>query len=277
MATYAEFLKSQGASDEDLKILDHPVARKAWEKQQADAAAYADAQVKQYHQQVNQWYATEIEPSRIATATKLNTLQADLAAERGRIKALQDAGLLEVAQTQDARATQVNQPASAAAGAAPESFDPKKYNLITGDALPEFAKAQGRGMITLTKIMKEHEKLGLPDADWESLYDESTKAQKPFGEYWETKYEVAGKRAAKADADNKAYEDRIRKDAIQKYQVEQGIQPGTAAPRPSGFAFTKKSADGQSAERPWLRSEAARADSTVERAMQKAAERMTQH
>ena len=60
--TWAELLKSQGVADEDIKILDTPATRKAFEKLQADAEAAikagddAKAAAKKDRDQLTGWF-----------------------------------------------------------------------------------------------------------------------------------------------------------------------------------------------------------------------------
>jgi hypothetical protein len=262
--TYAEFLVEQGATAEELAVLDTPTARKAYMRMQADN----DAKVVEYETRVKAWHEKEVVPYQAKLAQEAALAKSEAAAERARTKELQDAGLIAVAAKQDA-ATTVNN------GSTPEAFDPKKYNLLTADslatALDPFAKGQGKAMVTLTKIMREHDKLGLPDCDFGSLYDESIAAGKQFPDYWNQKFGVEAKRAEVAAKDKTAYEERLRKEGREAYIKENGsIMPGSGAPRSSGFSFTtKKAADGKDATQPWLQPESARADAAIQKALNK--------
>jgi hypothetical protein len=258
--TYAEYLQSLGATADELAVLDTPTSRKAFMKMQADA----DARVVEYETKVKDWYAKEIVPSQTKLQQDATLAKSEAAAERARTQALQDAGLIEVAKKQDAKTLETN-------GGTPEPFDPKKYNLVTSDAIGEFGKAQGQGMIRLAKIMREHEKLGLPDCDFESEYRDAVAAGKQFPDYWEAKFSVPAKRAELVAKDKATYEERLRKEGREAYIKENGgIMPGSGAPRPSGFSFTtKKSADGTDGKQPWLVPDSAKADATIQKALSK--------
>ena len=88
--TFPEYLKSLGASDEDVKALNEgsfsSVARRAFEKMQSDLAAEherADAAAAAsvaYETQVNDWYNTKILPDQKKIQNEAVVAQAALAA-----------------------------------------------------------------------------------------------------------------------------------------------------------------------------------------------------
>jgi len=269
MATYAEYLKSQGATDDEIKILVTPTTERAFAKMQEQAEASTKAALAEYEGKVSKWYADEIKPLTERQQKELVSAKAKAAAREAEIKSLQEAGLLEVAVAQDTRTAAAT---TAANGTTPEEFDPKKYKLITEDALPQFAAAQGKGMIRLAKILDEHRKLGLPEFDPEQLYDEAAAKGKQFPDYWAEKFNVSAKRQELAEKAQKDHDARIAADAIAKYKAENGAMPGTGAPRPSGFAFSRKSSDNAKLQ-PWLVGDKEKEDRAVENALKKVAER----
>ena len=268
--TYAEFLKSQGALEEEIKVMVTPLTEKAFMAMQAQGESLAAERVKAYEAKVNDWYSTQIAPISAKQQRELDTAKSDLAAERARVKALQDAGLLEVAANQDARTAANNGGQPVTAAATSEPLDIKKLGLITTTDVAAFGQAQGKGMVRLLKIAREHEKLGLPDCDFDGLYDEAVAAGKQFPEYWAQKYNVQAKRDELAAKSKTEYEERLRKEGRESYIKENGGgMPGTSAPRPSGFAFTKKTSDGKSDNAPWLHTESERMNATIEKALGK--------
>ena len=268
--TYAEFLKAQGASEEEIKILVNAVSERAFAKMQEQAESDKKAALAEYEGRVSKWYADEIKPNSEKTAKELASAKARAAAREAEIKSLQDQGLLEVAQVQDARAAA----AAASAGGDPEPFDPKKYNLVTQDSLAPFAAAQGKGMVKLATLMREHEKLGLPECDWNDLYEQSAKANKQLPDYWADTYKVSDVRAKKSAEAAAAHDAKVAADAIAKYKVDNGSLPGAAAPRPSGFAFTKKTGSAGDAKlSPWLVGDKEKEDRAVDNALRKISER----
>jgi hypothetical protein len=99
MQTYAELLKSQGATDDDIKVLATPLAERVYAKQQeaiVAAQAAADKAAKQA-ESYQKWYNEQALPYVSEVESKLKVSEATLTGERARLKALQEAGLIEVA------------------------------------------------------------------------------------------------------------------------------------------------------------------------------------
>src|SRR5271156_787991 len=105
MATYAEYLKSQGASDEDIKVLDTPIARKAYERLEAavvSASERADAEKRamdEYKTSVREWNDTKIVPEFQDLDRKATLATANEARLLAAIKTSQDEGLKAVAKS----------------------------------------------------------------------------------------------------------------------------------------------------------------------------------
>ena len=79
--TFAELLAENGASPEDIKLLDTPVARKAFDKQQAQVAAAVEAQRKADDLvKRNQQWATEVETQNQAYLRERDSAKIEAAA-----------------------------------------------------------------------------------------------------------------------------------------------------------------------------------------------------
>lgn len=245
MATYVEFLKSQGATDEDIKLLDTPVARKAYERMEAAIADKEAARVKAQQQAegYQKWYNDEALPYVTGVESKLKVTEATLAGERARIKSLQDAGLLEVAVNDDA----ARAAAAAAATAGQPTFDPAKHNLVTTDILTQVAEREGDAIAVAQDIAAEHAYLFSGDPskrlNFRELRKEAIAQKKPVETLWMEKYGVQAARDARSAADKAAYEKKVADDAIAAYKAAHpasSVNPALGTGVPSANPFTGK-------------------------------------
>jgi len=199
MATYAEYLKSLGASDDDIKLLDTTVARKAYDKMQADAKAAQEAAVaaaaKEWDTKTNEWYTTQVVPAQDKLQKERDTAVADAAAERARIKALQEQGLIEVAAAQDGK------PEVKPTEASP--VDLSKY--VTSDTLMQVAEREGDAIAIAQDIAYEHAVL-FPGQrlNFRELRKEALARKTSLEQLWMDKYKVSEARDAKQKAEREA-------------------------------------------------------------------------
>lgn len=212
MSTYVEFLKSQGASDEDVKLLATPIAIRAFDAQQAEvvrataAAAASDKAKRDYEASVERWHNEQILPAYQRMEQESITAKADAARAKAVVLASQDAGLLKVAEGMGFRP----EPTATTTAPAP-AFDPAKY--VTQDRLNELAETAGNGLAVLQDIVMEHAQL-FPDRPLKvrELRAAAVSERKTVEQYWSDKYGVPAARE-KRDADAKiAYETRLRKE-----------------------------------------------------------------
>src|ERR1700693_5181726 len=103
---WSDYLKSMGATTEEITLLDTPTARKAYDKQQADAQAAIEAanadgvrKMEEYRGTMNEWYETKVLPENQAAQAAAISAKAD--AERAKAAILaaaqRDEGLNQVA------------------------------------------------------------------------------------------------------------------------------------------------------------------------------------
>ena len=147
--TYAEYLRSQGATDEDIKVLDTPLARKAYESMESRLAA-EQGKLDTYQKQVDEYYKTTG-----ATAKKLENEAIVAKAEAARAKtalmAAQDQGLLDVAK--DLGYTPDDPAAKAAADRAAAD---RARDYYTRDEVKGVLESAGDGLAALTDAIAEH-------------------------------------------------------------------------------------------------------------------------
>lgn len=231
--TYAEFLKSQGASEEDVKLLDNAVGRRAFDAQQkalTDATAAAAAATKatqDYQASVDRWHNEQILPAyQKMEADKIKS-DAELARAKAVILSAQDQGLLRVADDMGYK----RDPAAPAAAVAPPAFDASKY--VTQDSIKSLADNAGDGLAVLQDIVMEHTQL-YPDRPLSvrTLRREAVAANKTVEQYWMDKYGVTAARD-KRDTDAKAaYEKRLREEGAAAARQELADRYGNPDVRP---------------------------------------------
>lgn len=210
MSKYSDFLRSQGATDEDVKLLDTPLAQRAFDAQQAAA----DASVMAYKQKADDWYEKTIKPNYEKMEQESIAAKAEVARATSLIQQSQDEGLKRVAAGMGFKTPDPTAPPTASA----PSFDPAKY--VSVDTLRTLQDNVGEGLAALEDMRWEHTQL-FPDKQISvrELRREAVAAGKNIVDYWETKFGVPAARAARAAADKKVYEDRL---------IEQGRTQGIA-------------------------------------------------
>jgi len=264
--TYAEFLKAQGATEDEIKLLDTPTAQRAFAKLQADttaAQAAADKASKQAAA-MQKWYDEQALPYVTETESKYKIAEANLAAERARTKALQEAGLIEVAAQDDA----AKAAAAAAASSGSPTFDPTKF--VPREQFNELAVRAADSITLVADLAQEHQALGLPPVSWRTLKSEAAAANQDVETFWKTRYNVDAKRAEKAAAEKSAYEKKIAEDAIAKYRAEHpasAVNPALGFGQPSANPFTGKIPSASDATQPWLRSDSEKVNSRVNKVL----------
>lgn len=269
MATYAEFLKANGATDDEVKLLDVPAARKAYDiqvKAAADAErARADAEAKATDAAAkiaayDKWYTEVAEPTAADLKAKHDVAVAEAAAERARTKALQEAGLLKLEEKTTAAAT---------SSTAADAFDPKKYNLVTGDILRAVADKEGEAIAVMADIAEEHRELTGTRINARELRKEALAAGKSVEEHWMQKYGIAALREKKAAESKSAYEKKIAEDAVAKYRSEHE-NPLTRPGAPSSNPWTNTAAKKTGTDNviPWQGNLDQRSNDRVNKALQ---------
>lgn len=264
MATYAEYLKSQGASEEDIKLLDTPVARRIWEhterriveiaKERDDAKAGATA----YEERANAWYDEQKNNLSSAKAAAA-TAAAEAARYRAALLTAHKQGMIDIAKDLGfkpeelegaAPPTPPNTPPSSGNG----GFDPNKY--FTREEILTIANGEGEAIAVVADIAGEHATL-FPGQrlNFRQLRQEAMAAKKSVEQHWMDKYKVAEAREARAKADKEAHEKSIRDDERKKVETElasKWANPETRPPVTSSSPFAPRPAGNtRSGKQPW--------------------------
>jgi len=166
--SYADFLKEQGATEEELKTLDTAPARKAYDKLMAQVAAAADTKRKADETiAANREWAQQVESQNQAYLKERDSAQIEAAAARARIAKMGELGLIEIAEKIEPGSTKP--PAADVA-----AFDASKY--VTNDTLLTVAEREEIGLQRLVKIFHRRGRLVQPLGDIRCVVDVQTRS-----------------------------------------------------------------------------------------------------
>ena len=270
--TYAEYLKANGATEDEIKVLDTAVARRAFDKSQADAeearaaAAKLEETMKNYETRVNQWYQEN--------DSKLKQVQNQAvvaAAEAARAKAaLQEAqkqGMVDIAKDLGY-----------------EAEPPKQQPAAADDRYLTMEKFQAAGdtfaanLTAMLDAANEHARL-FPNIPFnaEALRREAQSQGKTLLPYWEEKYKVRDAREQAAQKQRDAEIAKWKAEGAKEKETELISRLGNPDMRPlvpSKSPFTVRPDDKlRSDNQPWNKSEVQLQNDRVTRATQRLAER----
>lgn len=259
--TYAEYLKANGATDDDVKLLATPLASKLWDKQQADltAATAAAAKASEQAAAYQRWHDEQAAPYVAKIEKERDSARIEAAAAAARLKAAQDAGLIELAEQRE--------PGSSVTPPPTPTFDPKAHNLVTTDILTQVAEKEGDAIAMAQDIAAEHSIL-FPGQrlNFRELRKQAVTERKSLEQVWMDKYGVAAARTAKETADKAAYEEKVGKAAVDKWRAEHPTtNPLMGVPVVSSTPFTGKVPSATDAPLPWNQSDTERVNSRLAR------------
>lgn len=203
--TYSEHLRANGATEDEVKLLDVPAARKAFDAISADA----EARVLDYKKKADDWYTDTIKPAYDKSQADATKAIADAARLRSLVASSQDDGLRKVAEEMGYKLD-----GTAAPKVAPTTenlLDTSKF--VTVDALKQMTDNVGAGLAALQDMVAEHMQL-FPDKrlDVRSLRTEAVAAGKQVYDYWQTKYGVLAAREAADKLARETHEAKLRKE-----------------------------------------------------------------
>lgn len=268
--TYAEYLKSQGASDEDIKVLDTAIARKAFDKSQADLAAAqaAQAQAVADRTATEDWYRTKAVPEFTAKQNEVIAANANAARYKAALKAAKEQGLVDIDIEDDGT------PPAPPNGAHPPvpGIDTSKF--VTMDHLAQVADREGDAIAIAQDIAFQHSQL-FPDRplNFRELRREAVAKRISVEQHWKEKYQVDSAIQAR---DKKRHDDELAKARDEGAKAERErlagqFNPQTATPMPSSSPFTVRKTQGDiRAKQPWeAPSESVLSDDRVSRVARK--------
>lgn len=248
--TYGEYLKSQGASDEEVKLLDTPLGRRTYENM---VAAQSDAEKaregsKTYEQKVDEWFKTHdaefktVESQLIAAKSREAAAVAALrtAHERGMVDVAKDLGF------------NLDTPPAPPKKDEPVAIDTSKF--VTNDAVLALAEREAESIAMMSDIAAEHVYLfGAPLRNARELRKEAMTRKISLEQVWMEKYKVPETRIAKEASAKKAEEDALRKKITEEVTSEFAAKYGNPDLRPlepsRSFLIPRK--DAGRAEQPW--------------------------
>jgi len=259
--TFAEYLKSLGTADEDVKALTEgsfaSTAKRAFDKLQADLAAEhaareaAEAARVAYEASVDEWHKTKVIPEYQSMQNELIKVQAEEARAKRVLAAIQERGLIDVAKDLGYDpAPPKHAPSSGGDNNVPV-LDPSKY--FTRDEILQIAKGEGEAIAIAQDIAYEHAQL-FPDRPlkFRELRAKAEAAKKPVEQFWMETYGVAAARE-KREADAKAaYEKRLREEGAtaERAKFAEGANPFNRPLVPSVSPLAARPATGRD-KQPW--------------------------
>jgi hypothetical protein len=273
--SYADFLKEQGASEDEVKLLDTAPARKAYnalmDKAEADAALAAKA--KTDLDAYDKWYQDEAVPAYKKMEGDLTVAKANEARAATAIRTMQERGLIDVAK--DLGYDPDKPPAPPANPALPTGFDPSKY--VTSDVLMQVAEKEGDAIAIAQDIAFEHSRL-FPDRplNFRELRKEAVAAKKPVEQLWKEKYGVDAARAAKAKSEQDTRDAKLREEgaAAERAKYANAANPDLRSPATSNSPFIPRKEGDRAGKQPWDLNENDTASSRVRNATTKVMEKI---
>lgn len=246
--TYAEFLAENGALPEDIKIMDTPVARKAFDKQQsllADANTRAET-AEGLKKQTDTWYYDTHLPEYTAMQNSVVTAQSEAARFKAALLAAEKQGLINVAKD-------LNFKMDDTAPAASTGPDMSKY--VDRDLLLQTAMAEGDAIAAAQDIAAEHSVL-FPGQrlSFRELRKEALTRKVPVEQLWIDKYKVSEARTARDTAAREAEQKKWMEEGAANARADFAItgNPDITHPSASRSPFTQRAAgDPRQGKNPW--------------------------
>lgn len=298
-AEYEQYLRSQGASDEDVKALcEGSFAASAIRSFDASQAALASersarAAAEQSVKDNQEWYDNSLLPAWQKLQSEGVANAAEASRYRTAILEAQKRGLVDVAKDLGFKPEELQQPSNppanqpTGAGAPPASSTPANNGqYMTREEILGIARQEGKAIAIMAKMSAEHARL-FPNAeppDWPTLYDQAVAQKKPVAQFWEETYSVPAARKAADDKRKADAEAQVRADERKKVEMEFVSKYGNPDVRPmvpsrNVFAPSGSRPAGQDGQprQPWQGSENALTISRVERAVKNEMERGVTH
>jgi len=279
-----QFLKANGASDDDVKALTEGsfagAAKRAFDaafaKAAAAEAAAADAvaartKAEAVVAETTDWYNNTALVEYGKLQNEVVAAKANEARYIAALKVAQERGLIDVAKDLGFE-PEKKEPVTAAA-----AIDTTKY--MTRDEILAIAEKEGEAIALVQDIAAEHSRL-FPDKplNWRQLRRDAMAAKQPVEAYWTSKYGVEAAREKRVTDERTAMEARLRKegaDAERQKLVDEGFNPALRVPLPSNHVFAPRKAPDGSAKQPWEVGENESRQTRLKRAMENEAKSVT--
>jgi hypothetical protein len=233
MATYAEYLKSQGASEEEIKILDTAIARRAYERME-EAVVRLDSEAKaakaganKYHEEVDTWFKKHDEEFK-SVESKMVAESARAAKAEAALRVAHERGMLDVAKD---LGYNFDAPPVPDKSKEAQPIDTSKF--VTTDNIASLTERAGDGLAVLQDIVLEHMQL-FPTQPLKvrELRSAAVKANKSVEQYWLETFKVDEARAAQTKRIADAHEAELRKQITETVSAEFASKYGNPDLRP---------------------------------------------
>lgn len=251
--TYAEFLKSQGASDEDVKLLDTPLARKAFDKQQADLAAAAAARDKAIEDRTatEDWYKNTATPEFNKKSEEVVKAKAEAEKFRAALRSAKEQGFIDI----DDSFFGANPNPNPSPNPNPANNPPQNRDYFTKEEVAQIAEREGDAIAIAQDIAFEHSQLfpGQP-LNLRELRKRAVAARKSVEQQWLEEFKVPDARAAAAKKRQEEHDTKMREEGAkaERERLAKDFNPDTRSPMPSTSPFTvRKTAGDIRAKQPW--------------------------
>ena len=242
MALYSEYLKSCGATPEEIAVLDTPTARRAYDRMEASvvenaaAAKAAKDSAAAYQQKADGWFEKvngEVEEARKAEMLA----KAEAARSRTVIEEMTKRGLIDVAKEMGYEVP------AASVAPTPAALDSR---YVTNETLLQVAEREGDAIAIAQDIAYEHSRL-FPDRplNFRELRREAVTRKVNVEALWMERYGVTAAREARAKAAQDAHDAKMRDEGRKSAETEfaskyanPDMRPGVVsqhplAPRPA--------------------------------------------
>jgi hypothetical protein len=272
--TYAEYLKANGATEDEVKVFDTAVGRRLYDKQVAEAeearaaAAKLEETMKNYETRVQSWY-TENDAKLKQVQNKAITAEAEAARAKAALLEANRLGLVDVAK-ELGYTPEVAKPAAAA-------LDDR---YLTMDKFTAAGESFAANLAGLLDAASEHARL-FPNIPFnaDALRQEAKAQGKILLPYWEEKYKVRDAREAAATKQRDAEIAKWKLEGAKEKETELVSRFGNPETRPltpSKSPFTARKEDPLRADnQPWNKSESQLSNDRVQRATQRLIESQT--
>lgn len=236
MATWQEILKAKGKTDAEIQqiaaavgtsgaLFDEIIANAA---SQTTAAESKLAEATQKENKINQFWKDEATPQINDAFSKVSQAQAEAAFYRTQAEEAKKLGFI----AKDAPGFTPNPNPNPSPNPNPNptpTFTPGANPVPGSPGAPQYmTTAQASAALAgAAYLMTEHQRLfGEPLPDLEALMTEANKTGTKARDVWEKKYNVEAKRTEIAAAAQKAHDDKVAKDAVDKYIQDNGSRQG---------------------------------------------------
>lgn len=228
--SWKETLKAKGKTDAEIAEIEKAVgASGAIFDEIISGADLRLAEATEKEKKLNTWWENDATKQINETYSKLTNAQAEAAFYRTQAEEAKKAGFIK------ADAPGFTPPTATTTTTTTPTFQPGQNPVPGSPGAPQYMTV-GQATAALSGaayLITEHQRLfnePLPDLD--GLMTEAVNTGKKAKDVWETKYNVAAKRQAIAEAAQKAHDDKVRQEERERVTREMADRYGNDGTRP---------------------------------------------